>query len=491
MADTTSHLEQQVEHLILTRFAQDEPDQPSQEEGDTSQGEASITGEQIIEVEMYRLEGGAVLFVPANGSNPLENNAVESTAIPTGTDATTTLAAGEQQEEPLPEQHTAPGAIPPQPRVQRSMLLVPLLLLLLLFTGAVSYSYVLPLAAFATVTITPQVKNLHTAGTLTIAAHPRPGQVQGRELQAISLTASLTVPATGHAHADATRAQGVVTFYNADSQAYTIPAGVSFSVHGLTIVTETSVTVQAAIPPAFGIAIASAHAIQAGAAGNIPAHAISTRCCGSAFLTATNTTAFSGGQDAKDYRFVQTSDLQNATTTLIRRLTPQAVAALNKEAQPGEQLVTPLCTPHMTSDQQAGTQAVSVTVAVTQTCRSVAYRMDSLNALATAILVHASDLTHFEQVGTTQVIVNGSTYQRQTALLQVLLAGVWVYHLSQPELGQLVRQIAGQSIEQATATLTKRAGIAQVHLHVQRFDFKDQLPTDPTHITIQWFSLIS
>src|SRR5262249_18837898 len=162
--------------------------------------------------------------------------------------------------------------------------------------------------ATATVTITPDTKMLHTQTTLTIAANPKGSQVQGRTLAPISLTASKTVPATGRGHQDATRATGVITFYNADSQSVTVPAGVSFPVQGVTVVTDETVTIQAAIPPSFGTGITPAHVVQVGSIGNVPARAIYTRCCGSVLVTATNTVPFSGGQDAKDYSFVQTSD---------------------------------------------------------------------------------------------------------------------------------------------------------------------------------------
>ena len=490
MAEQANGLEQQVEKIILAGFSQD---QPGEDESKTPppQSDEGATGEHMIDVDMFRLEGGAVLFVPTNATNPLDTTAVESTITPTETDPdTTTTPPAEQDEQHHPPQEVEPVA-PAKKRFKLPYIVVPLVLLFLLAAGAGSYFYLFPLTASATVTIIPQAKSLHKDVTLTIAQNPKPGQVQGRELQAISLTKSMTVPATGHAHEDATRAQGIITFYNANSQSYTIPAGVSFSVQGVTIVTDASVTVQAAIPPSFGIAIASAHAVQAGVAGNIVAHALSTRCCGSSFLTATNTSAFSGGQDAKDYSYIQTSDLQNGANTLLASLTPQAIEALNKEARTGEQLVPPLCNPHTSSDQQAGATATSVTVSVTQSCSIVAYLTNSLNQVATNILAHSGNFALYEQVGTTQVTVNSSTYEKHSALLQVSLSGIWVYHFTQAELTRLAQNIAGESQEQARATLEKVAGITQVSIRVQWFDFKDQLPTNAECIHIQLFYIVS
>jgi hypothetical protein len=491
MAEQINDLEQQVESLILAGFAQQEQQDPN---ANTQDGQNEPTeGKRVIDVDLYHLQGGAVLLVPNNGQNPLDTNAVESVASTTEPDTvspSTPAPVELQQEDQPPEQEAEPIALAKK-RVKPSYVLVPLVLLFILATGAASYMYLLPLTASATVTITPQARSLHRDVSFTIATNPKAGQVQGRELQSISLTKSITVPATGHAHEDATRAVGVITFYNADSQAYTIPAGVSFSVQGVTVVIDASVTVQAAIPPSFGVAIAPAHTIQAGSIGNIAARVIYTRCCGSDFITATNITPFSGGQDARDYSFVQTSDIQNATTTLLSSLTPQATATLAKEARSGEQLVTPLCTPRTTSSQDAGAVAASITVSVTQNCSSVAYRTDSLNLVATSTLARQSDLVNFQQVGSTQVTVNGSTYEKHTATLHVSLSGVWVYRFTQAQLAQLTQSIAGESKEQATAILKKVAGVMQVSIHLQRFDFRDSLPTNTTRISIQFFYIVS
>lgn len=218
---------------------------------------------------------------------------------------------------------------------------------------------------------------------------------------------------------------------------------------------------------------------------------IHPRASGSEFITATNTMAFSGGQDERDYSYIQRSDIQNAVNILVQRLTPQAITALNNKARKGEQIVTPLCNPRTTSNKNEGAQAASVIVSVTQTCSSVAYLTDSLNLVATRTLAQSSNLTEYQQVGTTQVTVNGSTYEQRTATLHVSLSGVWVYRFTQGELTQLTRHIAGESQEKATALLESVAGIVQVSIHLRRLDFKDQLPTDPQRINVQLFYMVS
>ena len=107
------------------------------------------------------------------------------------------------------------------------------------------------------------------------------------------------------------------------------------------------------------------------------------------------------------------------------------------------------------------------------------------------MLAQSANLANYQQAGTVQVTVNGSTYADYTARLNVSLAGLWVYHFTQEQLTQLAHQIAGESQEQARATLERGDGVASGSVHLQRFDFKDQLPTDPQHITIQVFYIVS
>jgi hypothetical protein len=480
----------------------DEPQDPNTNTQDETASTEQEKAKRVIHVDKYALPDGSALFrlpsgeavlVPGDTTpeNELEANSVESVAPTTPQEQATSVT--EPPTIPLVEEEPPQDAQPKPtaPTSAKRRVKLSFVLLCMLAAGAASYLYLLPLTASATVTITPKAKSLHTDAMFTIATNPKAGQVQGSPLVASSFTKSKTVPATGHAHDDATQAAGVLTFYNADSQAYTIPAGTSFTVQGVTVVTDTTVTVQAAVPPSFGTGITQAHAIQAGTVGNIAAHAIDTRCCGSEFITATNTSAFSGGQDARTYSFIQSSDIQNAATDLLSSLTPQATETLQKEARPGEQVVTPLCSPRTQESAEPGAAAADVTVSVTQTCSSIAYLTDSLNQVATSILAHMATLSNFEEVGTTQVTVNGSTYTNHTATLKVSVSGVWVYRFTQAQEAALTRHIAGESQESAKATLENVDGVAQVSIHVQRLDFKDLLPTNPQRITIQFFYIVS
>lgn len=484
MADQPRNLEEEVAAIIAASFEETDPKAELAQDGNTEQEE-----KRVIDVDLYRLPNGGILLLPGNAANPLDVHAVESEA-PTTDPITQTPTVPLT---PVPQKGTSnePETEIPQPvperhrRIIPSYVLIPLLLLFVLSAGTLTYLFLLPLTASADITITPLTRSLHKDVTLTIASSPRTGEIQGRSLAGMSLTKSETVAATGHGHDDARAAAGVITFYNSDSTPLTIPAGVTFTTqNGATIVTDNAVTVQAAVLPEVGSAITPAHVLQAGSIGNIPARTIYTRCCGSVFVTATNNTPFNGGQDARDYTYIQTSDIRNASQDLLTSVTPQVTTALTKQLHAGEGIVTPFCTPRTTSSAEPGAEAPSVTVSVTQTCISVAYLTDSLNQVATSTLAHSANLTNYQQVGIVQVTVNTSTVVQKTARLQVALSGIWAYSFSQQELYHLKTLIKGVSKQRAQALLQSHPGIQEVTVTLKRLDFKDQLPTSPGNIHI-------
>jgi hypothetical protein len=267
MAEQHSNPKQEVEAINYVgsgNCEQHPPQEVAAPEQEAAEG-------RVIPVDLYHLptgdalvrlpDGSAVLLPPGTNGNFLDQLAVEST-VEDATDATGTYPLP-PEEEAVVEQEAADQEESEMPMRHRSrkrfIFLVPLFILLFLAAGIASYVYLLPLAATATVIITPKTQTLHLTTTLAITRHPKGNQVQGRELKPISVTVTQTVHATGHGHQDAIRATGVMTFYNADSSPFTVAAGVSFTLStGITIVTTQSVTIQAAVPPQFGTAIAPA-----------------------------------------------------------------------------------------------------------------------------------------------------------------------------------------------------------------------------------------
>jgi hypothetical protein len=498
MAEQTD-IQQQVRALLQTLDTPADEDHQHQDDGaeerDTPPVEGGDTQHYYLvtreELEQLANPKPAPTVIEAGTTTSTDEKAPSDTTVPSS-DATQTITSEtpEQQEQQIAEE-VPPQPVPATRKVRRSYILVALLLLCILAAGSLTYLFVLPLTATADVTIVPTANTIHKEVTLPIATTPNAKGVQGRILESVSLSNSTVVSATGHAHEDAVRATGVITVYNADSQSYTIPAGVTFQVNGVDIVTDASVTVQAAIPPSFGVAIAPAHAIEPGITGNIPARSIYTRCCGSPFLTATNVTPFTGGRDARDYSYVQSSDIQNATNTLLPPLTSKVTAALTRELHAGENIVTPLCTPRTLADRDPGEEATQVKVSVVETCKSVSYDTTSLQTVATTLLVSSQKLDHFKQVGTTELTITKAATDGRSARLTVSITGSWVYSFSSTELTHFKKIIAGQPQQRATELLQGEKGVAQVTVSLLRLDFRTVLPTDPGKITIHFFYLVS
>src|SRR5205085_6874223 len=119
---------------------------------------------------------------------------------------------------------------------------------------------------------------LLTYPTVTIAIVPvtkqsaltTPLALPTRTLAPVTLTRSLTAPATGRGHQDARPAAGVLTLYNGSFSAQTIAAGtVLTGSDGVKVVTDATVMLAPNTPPVDGKASVAAHALQAGSVGNI------------------------------------------------------------------------------------------------------------------------------------------------------------------------------------------------------------------------------
>src|SRR5205085_9651462 len=93
-----------------------------------------------------------------------------------------------------------------------------------------------------------------------------------------------------------------------------------------------------------------------GSAANIPAYDINgyyTNNKGST-IYAQNPQAFTGGQDAHDYTFVQQSDIDDAAAPLVSQLTADAQSAVQQQSQANEQFFnTPECTPNIKATHKA------------------------------------------------------------------------------------------------------------------------------------------
>jgi len=349
-------------------------------------------------------------------------------------------------------------------------------------------------ASSASVSITPDrydLKHTYTISAVTGAPDASRREVEARFISSATPSKSMTVKATGAGTIPAVQAKGILTFYNALPYAQTIAAGTIFTdANGIQVVNDQSAVIPAAQPPSEGSAIASAHVVTAGASGNIPAFDFNTVSCCFSGVTVANTTVFHGGQDPQKYSFVQQSDIDDAANSLKTALTPSAQKALQAQALPNEQLITPVrCVPGVVSDHAAGDTTASVTVNVTVTCVGEVYDRQGAQALAANLL--RTDGTKTPGAGYTLVSNIGTTVMKTAVLdtrgtisILVNAEGTWAYQFTNTQKGELARLIAGKSEDDARTLLLQQKGVAKAEFTVAGGAAGNTLPTDPDHITI-------
>jgi hypothetical protein len=407
---------------------------------------------------------------------------------------------------PVPVGASAPGVVPPananypsvyvpsQRRRRRWWIAIPIVLLLLVI-GFFVYRPLLDLIFVpqATITITPVSKELKHTYTLTAvigtpdAALP---QVQARLLYAASGTVQESVNASGTAHIPAVQAVGTLNFYNSSPTPQTVPAGTVFvSNSGVQVVNDDTVTVPAGTPPSEGIATDTAHAVNGGSKGNIAALDLSTvSCCSTPGIIVRNETAFTGGQDAQTYTYVEQSDIDNAASVLATKLTANTQGMLMKQVQKGEQLVQPpQCTPTVTSDQSAGDHSSTVTVGARVICTGEVYDQHSVYARAANLLATDSTLNpgvNFMPVGhIVATIQQARMGENNTITLQVLTGGIWVYQFDANQIHRLRNLIAGKSQDDALSLLKQQYGVDKTSIQLY-WGNGTTLPSDFNHITL-------
>src|SRR6266566_4567062 len=122
-------IEKEVEAMIYTGLGDGEQytnatSNPQPQENPATEQEPETGERTVIDVDLYRFPGGAVLLVPGGTANPLDTNAVESdspqpeTTIPPQIDPTEETTTGEQAETAAPEIPKTPIA-PLAPRRSR------------------------------------------------------------------------------------------------------------------------------------------------------------------------------------------------------------------------------------------------------------------------------------------------------------------------------------------------------------------------------------
>jgi hypothetical protein len=351
----------------------------------------------------------------------------------------------------------------PSPKHTPYWLLVPftILLCLLILAG----SYLVPLVTpTATITVIPVERNITI--TTAIRAH-------GRLLPVLTLSQSATAPATGIRHQSATRAHGTITLYNGQFRRQTIAAGTIFTgASGVSIITDQTARIPAGNPPVYGQTSVPAHALSAGASGNIQTYDINTACCLPSVL-AKNTQAFIGGAEARDYVVVTNTDIASAQASIQTTLAASEQAALTAQLRPGEEFITTACNNQIVTNHKPGEEAREVTVTLSDTCGGLAYAAHEVYAQATQMITieAANQLgTGYALSGDLQAHILHATISNPIqgiATFAVKLSAIYVYRLSPNEKQQLLHLIAGKTNQQAGTMLLQFPGIAGAQIKVK------------------------
>jgi hypothetical protein len=380
------------------------------------------------------------------------------------------------------------ATLPPLPmkaKERRHLFPLVLMALSLLVSVAVIGLFLAPLLRpTATVTLIPVEREMTvTALFPVVSGTPTGEQVQGRFLPALTLTQSQTVPATGKGHQDAQEAQGTLTFYNGLFTSQTVAAGTLLTgTERVQVVTDQPAIIPPAlqtIPPTYGRTTVSAHAVVAGSQGNIGVGDINRPCCLPSVI-AQNTTAFTGGQDERDYTVVTRQDIDSAATTLKATLTQSMQAALQAQLTQTESLVPPIsCTPTVRADHRPGEEAVYVAVMVSEMCMAQTYNRQELQAKATQLVTRKATKSlgaDYFLIGNVQATITSV----QGGGIRVKAEGVWAYQVSDQKQRQIVRLVVGKSKQQATHLLLNLPGIQGVS--IRGIADNASLPTDLNHI---------
>jgi hypothetical protein len=442
-------------HLMLTTLLHEAGNQTH------AAGSSEQQAPEPETIHVYPVEGGGLLFSRV----PLEPEEDLPSTPPI-------IESDQPLGGPLP---LAGGKAPPV------FLVFVLLLGVFLLLDSLDATLTAWLTPTVTITLIPRTQTVITG--MTVYLGEGPSQLAGHVLPSLTVTQSRTNRATGHGHQDATHATGLLTVYNGLFTAYTLPAGtVVTGGDGVRVVTDATLTVPAARPPQFGQASVSATALLAGQVGNIAADDIHTTLADGILV---QNGLFGGGQDARDFPLVTQADIQAGVSRLTLQLVQSARAALTAQLRTGEALLTPTCTPTVTTDQKAGREAVAVQVTVAETCQAIAYVSQALIRQVSRLVAMQARHTlgpEYERTGSVQVTDLHASLPPTTSEVVVSFTGQasYVYQFSAPAQQRIKRLVAGQSRRAALHLLSALPGVAQVHL--SGVADNGQVPADVTHI---------
>jgi hypothetical protein len=348
-------------------------------------------------------------------------------------------------------------------------------------------------SAPATIAITPDSKleqDSYVIQAVTGNANLAKRQVMLRQLSFSPKEQSKVVTATGVGHVPAQAATGKLTFYNGSNQDFVVGSTTAIpGPNGISVETDGPADIPAAHLPTVGSITVNAHVTTAGASGNMAAGAINETCCASGGFITVVSSAFTGGQDEKDYTFLQQSDVDGYVNQIKSTLSQQALSGVKGQLKPNEQLAgDPECTTQSREDQPVGDQGRNVTsanVTVDATCTGLAYDARGAQTLAQDLLQRkaSSDLGQAYTLAGTMVTKSTVTDVNDGVVtLQVTVSGTWYYQFNDKQKQMLANQLANKTRVAAQDFLNSFKGIRKAKMTIANDG--DSLPNDPGQIRI-------
>ena len=206
-----------------------------------------------------------------------------------------------------------------------------------------------------------------------------------------------------------------------------------------------------------------------------------------------NLTAFTGGQDARDFLVVTKADRDRAAATLQAKVRASMSAALQGQLLPGQALRLLPCSPAITADHTIREEAPTLTVSVSETCTAVSYDEQQLQDRATQLLItQVADTFGTGYVLASNVQVSVSKAITSPASPQVLLtftcAGTFAYTLSEQAQQHLKTLLAGQPRLVALHWLRQQPGIHTAS--ISGISDNQPLPDDLSHLHLLIMALL-
>lgn len=378
------------------------------------------------------------------------------------------------------------------------LIVVVLLILVLLLPRVFGLSIfpsgvpILGSSSAARISLTVKSANLHDTFLLTASPQTTQPSASTRVMPDRDANGSASgkrsVTTSGLHNSGGGRANGTLHFANSSFRQVTVSGGFTFIANNDVQVRLTaSIVVPARSNGQNGSLDAPAEAVEPGQAGNIPAGALDSPCCGGQVIVS-NPAAFSGGSDGGVTHLVAQNDLNGVKSELTPDLRRQAAQQLSGQLQPGEvQAGSPAYSIKVTSDQPVGAVADQVTVTVTVTATVLVYNTHVASDLARQLL--DSEANQAPELGPGYRLrgnlnISTPTIEQQGSngqlYLSISASGTWSYAVTPRDENVWRQAIKGASTTLAQSYLSTRPGLTGVHIDLP-FG-ADHLPTDETQI---------